>query len=185
MADAAATPYAEALYGAAHEAGRLERTHADFEAIVAALAGSRELARVLFNPAFPSEAKRRILQKLSEDAEPLVSSTLDVLVANNRIELLPDVQEAFAARYRLEQHELAVELTTAIPIDDAQADGLRQRLEQATGQSVTIRRRVDPSIIGGVVLRVRDLLVDASVRRRLDGLRLSLKNTKLRTGGQA
>jgi ATP synthase F1 delta subunit len=185
MADAAATPYAEALYEAARDAGRLEGAHADFEAVVGALAGSRELGRVLFNPAFPSEAKRRILQKLAEGADPLVASTLDLLVANNRIELLPDVQEAFAERYRLDQRELAVELTTAIPIDDAQADGLRQRLEQGTGQSVTIRRRVDPAIVGGVVLRVRDLLVDASVRRRLDGLRLALKSTPLRTGGQA
>ena len=92
---------------------------------------------------------------------------------HGRLELLVDAAEAFADRYRREQRELAVSLTTAVPIDDAQAEGLRQRLESATGQTVTIRRTVDPSIVGGVVLRVRDLLVDASVRRRLEGLRLS------------
>ena len=185
MADAAARPYADALYIAASDAGLLAECNRDLAAFAQALAGSRDLHRALANPAFPAESKRRVLASMTAGGQPLVASFLNVLIDHGRLDLVADAQDAFAARYGREQNELSVQLTTAIPIDDAQADGLKRRLEEATGQSVSIRRSVDPSIIGGVVLRVRDLLVDASVRRRLDGLRLNLKNVKLPSGGEA
>jgi len=185
MADAAALPYAEALYDAALADGRLESTNRDLAGVHHAIDDSPVLQRFLRNPAFPPDAKRRVLAQVTAGGEPLVDKFLNVLVEHGRLDLLTDAADAFAERYRREQHELAVSLTTAVPIDDAQAESLRQRLESATGQTVTIRRTVDASIIGGVVLRVRDLLVDASVRRRLEGLRLSLKTSKLPSGGEA
>ena len=185
MADALALPFAEALYEAAKAEGRLESTNRDLAAVHQALGESPDLRRFLQNPAFPPDAKRRVLASMVSGGEELVLNFLNVLVEHGRLDLLADAAEAFADRYRREQHELAVSLTTAVPIDDEQAETLRQRLESATGQAVTIRRTVDPSILGGVVLRVRDLLVDASVRRRLDGLRLSLKTSKLPSGGEA
>ena len=185
MADAAARPYADALYLAAGEAGRLAAVNGDLAQFAQALAGSRDLTRALANPAFPAEAKQRVLASMTAAGDPLVAGFLRLLIDHGRLSLVADAQAAFAARYGREQRELAVQLTTAIAIDDAQADGLKRRLEDATGQSVTIRRTVDPSIIGGVVLRVRDLLVDASIRRRLDRLRLNLKNVKLPSGGEA
>jgi F-type H+-transporting ATPase subunit delta len=185
MADPLALPFAEALYEAAKAEGRLEATNRDLAAVHQALDDSPHLARFLRNPAFPPDAKRRVLAAMAAGGEELVLNFLNVLVDHGRLDLLSDTADAFGDRYRREQHELAVSLVTAVPIDDAQAESLRQRLESATGQAVTIRRTVDPSIIGGVVLRVRDLLVDASVRRRLDGLRLSLKSSKLPAGGEA
>jgi len=185
MADAAALPFAEALYEAAQGEGRLEATNRDLAGVRHALDDSPVLARFLRNPAFPADAKRRVLGQMTAGGEPLVEKFLHVLVEHGRLDLLSDAADAFGERYRREQHELAVSLTTAVAIDDVQAESLRQRLESATGQAVTIRRTVDPSIIGGVVLRVRDLLVDASVRRRLESLRLSLKSSKLPAGGEA
>jgi F-type H+-transporting ATPase subunit delta len=185
MADAAALPFAEALYEAAVAADRLEAVHRDLAAVLSAIDDTPDLARFLRNPAFPAEAKRRVLESMTAGGEPLVANFLNVLISHGRLELLDDAAEAFADRYRREQRELAVSLTTAVSIDDAQAESLKQTLESATGQTVTIRRTVDPSIIGGVVLRVRDLLVDASVRRRLEGLRLALKASKLPSGGEA
>ena len=185
MADAAALPFAEALYEAALAADRLDAVNRDLAAVRGAIDDAPDLARFLANPAFPADAKRRVLDSMTAGGDPLVANFLNVLVSHGRLELLVDAAEAFAERYRREQRELAVSLTTAVPIDDAQADSLRQKLESATGQTVTIRRTVDPSIVGGVVLRVRDLLVDASVRRRLEGLRLSLKASKLPSGGEA
>jgi F-type H+-transporting ATPase subunit delta len=185
MADPLALPFAEALYEAAKAEGRLDSTNRDLAAVHQALSESPDLNRFLQNPAFPPDAKRRVLASMVSGGEELVRKFLNVLVDHGRLDLLADAAEAFADRYRREQHELAVSLTTAVPIDDEQAETLRQRLESATGQAVTIRRTVDPSILGGVVLRVRDLLVDASVRRRLEGLRLSLKTSKLPSGGEA
>ena len=185
MADAAALPFAEALYEAAVAADRLEIVNRDLAAVRSAVDDAPDLARFLRNPAFPADAKRRVLESITAGGDPLVSNFLNVLISHGRLALLVDATEAFGDRYRREQRELAVSLTTAVPIDDAQAEGLRQTLESATGQTITIRRTVDPSIVGGVVLRVRDLLVDASVRRRLEGLRLALKASKLPSGGEA
>ena len=82
---------------------------------------------------------------------------------------------------RLEQNELAVELTTAVEIDDTTADTVAKQLAGATGLTVTMERTVDPTILGGVVLRVRDRLIDASLRRRLDLLGRSLRAARIPT----
>jgi ATP synthase F1 delta subunit len=185
VADAAVRPYAEALFEAADEAGRLDGVQRDLAAVAEAVAASRDLARALVNPSFPEHAKSLIIAKLAQGGEPLVEKALQVLLRNGRLALLADLHEAFDERYRDRERSLAVRLTTAVPIDDGQAESLRKQLEQATGQSVTLQRTVDASIIGGIVLRVRDLLVDASVRRRLDALRRSLSHSRLPSGGEA
>jgi ATP synthase F1 delta subunit len=80
---------------------------------------------------------------------------------------------------------LSVELTTAVPVGDDEADRLRGRIAEASGKDVTLRRRVDPAVVGGIVLRIGDQLIDASVRGRLDGLRLALRKARIAPGGQA
>jgi F-type H+-transporting ATPase subunit delta len=185
VADAAVTPYANALFEAADKEGSLERVHRDLGAFTEAVATSRDLSRALFNPSFPAHAKSLIVAKLTQGGEPLVGKALQVLLKNGRLGLLPDLQEAYDERYRARERSLAVRLTTAVAIDERQAESLRKQLEKATGQSVTLQRTVDAAIIGGVVLRVRDLLVDASVRRRLDALRRTLSKSKLPFGGEA
>jgi F-type H+-transporting ATPase subunit delta len=177
--DPAARAYADALYEAAQETGRLDAVRKDLAAFVRALAETRPLARALFNPAFPNDAKQRIVAQTLVGADELVPKAILVMLDNGRITLLPDMELAFAERYEREQRELTVILTTAIEIDDTKADEVRARLQQATGQHITIKRVVDPAILGGVVLRMRDQLVDASLRRRLDGLRRNLTKVRL------
>jgi F-type H+-transporting ATPase subunit delta len=72
-----------------------------------------------------------------------------------------------------------------VPVAEAEADLLRDRLAEASGKSVTLSRRVDPGVVGGIVLRIGDNLIDASVRGRLDGLRLALRQARIAPGGQA
>lgn len=179
MADATATPYAEALFTAARDAGKLKEVNRDLSGFVRSLSESRELARALFNPAVPAEAKHRVLGAMTRTGEPLVASTLAVMLDRGRLELLPDVHEAFADRYRREVREMAVTLTTAIPIDDAQAEQVRGKLEAATGHTIDMQRNVDPAILGGVILRVRDTLIDASIRRRFETMRRNLRAARL------
>jgi ATP synthase F1 delta subunit len=178
-ADPAAHAYANAVYEAAVEAGRVDTVRRDLSAFVRALAETPALARALFNPAFPAEAKQRVVLQLAIGGDELVPKSILVLLENGRITLLPDVEQLFVERYEREQRELTVTLTTAIPIDDAKAEELRARLQQATGQRVSLKRVVDPAILGGLVLRMRDQLVDASVRRRLDALRRDLTRVRL------
>lgn len=178
MADPSATVYATAIYGAATDAGTADQVGRDLASLVRALAETPGLGRVLWNPAVPSEVKGRVLAGLAGDSDPVLARSLAVLLENGRLDLLPDVQEAYASRYAAEHDELDVVLTTAIQISDEQAEGLRSELAAATGKSVRLERRIDPAILGGIVLRVRDLLVDASVRRRLELLRLDLTSSR-------
>jgi len=177
--DPAGHIYAEALFEAASAAGKLREVRADLAEIGAALSSNRQLVGVLFNPAFPEPGKKQVLAKLTQGADDLVTNALLVLLERGRLIALPDVIEAFDELAGRAAKQLEVELTTAIPIDEAQAQGLEASLTEATGQTVELTRKVDPAILGGIVLRVRDLLIDASVRGRLEGLRLSLRKTRL------
>lgn len=176
-----AAPYAAALYEVAADAGATEVVERDLRALADAVSGDSGLAIVLGNPAIPVETKRAILREMGEGASALILRTIDVLIDHRRLELLGDVAEAFSERYRSEHNALAVQLTTAVPIDDATAERLEQQLESATGASISMDRSVDPSILGGVVLRVGDRVVDASLRRRLDLLRRELRGARIPT----
>jgi ATP synthase F1 delta subunit len=171
--------YGVAMFEAAEDTGRLKAVRSDLDEIGRALTENAQLVKVLFNPAFPEPGKKVILAKLSQGADELVTNMLFVLLEHGRLNALPDVIETFDEHYGRAARQLEVELTTAIPIDDEQASGLEAKLEAATGQTVELTRRVDPAILGGIVLRVRDLLIDASVRGRLEGLRLSLRKARL------
>lgn len=178
--------YGAALTEAAQAEGRLHEVARDLAAIGAAVSGSRELAGALFNPAFPDAAKKQILAALSEGADPLVRNALFVLVDNGRLDALADVVEHVHEADQRARRQLELELTTAVPIDDAEAEQIRAKLAEASGQEVTLQRSVDAAILGGVIVRVRDRLVDLSVRGRLEALRLSLRNARLgHTGGES
>ena len=87
---------------------------------------------------------------------------------------------------RRARRQLELELTTAVPIADAEAEEIRAKLAEASGHEVTLERSVDAAILGGVIVRVRDRMVDLSVRGRLEALRLSLRNARLgSTGGES
>ena len=174
-----AAPYAAALYEAATEANALREVDGDLAAIADAVATDPALARALVNPAVPADAKGRVLDGLAKGANPLVGRFLAVVLEHRRLDALPEIQRAFADLVRLEQNELAVELTTAVAIDDKTADTVQKQLADATGLTVTMERTVDPAILGGVVLRVRDRLIDASLRRRLDLLGRSLRAARI------
>jgi F-type H+-transporting ATPase subunit delta len=119
-----------------------------------------------------------VLAELTNGSDPLVGRSLAVLHANGRLRLLADVAQAYARRYADEHDELDVVLTTAIAISDEKSEALRARLAEATGKTVRLERKIDPQILGGIVLRVRDMLVDASIRRRLELLRLDLMSSR-------
>mgnify|MGYP003338133816 FL=1 len=176
-----AAPYAAALYEAATEAKALREVDGDLAAIADAVAGDPALARALVNPAVPAEAKGRVLAALAKGADPLVGRFLGVVLQHRRLGALAEIQRTFAELVRMEQNELAVELTTAVEIDDTTADTVAKQLAGATGLTVTMQRTVDPAILGGVVLRVRDRLIDASLRRRLDLLGRELRAARIPT----
>jgi F-type H+-transporting ATPase subunit delta len=183
--DPAGHVYGTALYEAAEAAGRSPGVVRDLEQIREALEASPDASRILDNPAFPARGKKEILLELATGADPLARNLLQVLVDHGRLTALGDTIDVFAARVRDDEQQLEVELTTAVPVADAEADQLRTRLAEASGKAVTLSRRVDPAVVGGIVLRIGDNLIDASVRGRLDGLRLALRQARIAPGGHA
>lgn len=169
-----ATTYAEALYQAAAHKDVVAQIASDLDALAEALGAESDVARVLNNPKVDSRAKKAALGALAGTANPLTINLLQVLVDRGRLEELPAVAQAFAERVASAEGRLAVEVTTAIPLVDDLRAKVVARIREQTGKTPEITERVDPDIIGGLVLRVGGVVTDASVRGRFDGLRRTI-----------
>jgi F-type H+-transporting ATPase subunit delta len=171
-----AATYAEALYQAADGKNAVGQVASDLTALAEALGADADVTRVLNNPKVDSVAKKAAVGALAGSASPLTINLLQVLVDRGRLEELPSVASAFADRVASAEGRLAVEVTSAIPLDDALRAKVVDRIREQTGKTPEITERVDPEIIGGLVLRVGGVVTDASVRGRLDGLRRSISD---------
>ena len=166
--------YAEALFGAAKQADRLAQVHEALADFAAAAAESPELNAVLRNPQLESSAKASILADLAGDDEPLFTNFLQLAAEKGRAGELEDIAREFERLMAREQRRLTVELTTARELTDAEADTILKQIEEAAGRAVEATRKVDPDLVGGIVLQAGSLRVDASVRGRLERLRQEL-----------
>jgi F-type H+-transporting ATPase subunit delta len=135
-------------------------------------------ARVIFtSPAIPASNKRAAIGRLLPDLAPMVRNFLYILADRDRLGQVPAIREAMVERVNEQRGVITAEVTTAIPLDDDLQRTVAQRLGsylKHDPQRITIRTRVDPSIIGGVVARVGDTLIDDSVRGRIQRLRRAL-----------
>jgi F-type H+-transporting ATPase subunit delta len=183
--DPGARVYANALHGAAAEADRVAGVDRDLAELTLALAESRPLRRALFNPELPHAAKHRIVTRLLDQSDELLRNALLVMIDNGRLALLPDLQVAYAELAAEEERILDVDVTTAVPLDKAEVEALEKRVADALGMDARVHARVDPAIIGGLVLQARGVLLDASIRRRLQELRRTLISTPLPIGSEA
>ena len=166
--------YAEALFGAAKDAGRLAPVHEALSDFAAAAAESPELGAVLRNPQLKSHAKAGILRDLAGDSEPLFTNFLQVAAEKGRAGEIEEIAKEFEQLIAAEEKRLTVELTTARELSESEADAILGEIEKAAGRKVDATRRVDPDLVGGIVLQAGSLRVDASVRGRLERLRTEL-----------
>jgi F-type H+-transporting ATPase subunit delta len=166
--------YAEALFAAAKQAGRLAPVHEALADFAAAIAATPELRAVLRNPQLESSAKAAILGDLAGDEEPLFANFLQLVAEKGRAGELEEVAREFERLMAREERRLTVELTTARELTEAEAEAILRQIEQAAGRKVEATRTVDPALVGGIVLQAGSLRVDASVRGRLERLRHEL-----------
>ncbi len=165
--------YAKALLELAEERGETEKVERDLEALVEAWTASKELREVFENPAVTAEARVAVLGALARrlGLSPVLLNTLRLLCDRHRLRLIPEVAQAFAA-LREERGGLVVaEVTTAGPMPESYFAELAKTLEKALGRKVTVTKREDPALIGGVVTRVGDRIYDGSLRTRLQELK--------------
>ena len=166
--------YARALYDAAREAGRTRVVRDEVVDFVEATRQVPELRELLRNPQVDPRAKASAVEAVLGQADPLVRNFLRLLVEKGRAADLDEIGEELSRLVDAEERRVTVGLTTAVELSDDEVREILGRIEQASGLKVEATRRVDPDLIGGVVLQAGTLRVDASVRGRLQRLRQEL-----------
>jgi F-type H+-transporting ATPase subunit delta len=162
------------LFDAAVEEGRLEPVREQLQQLVAAEAEVPELRALLRNPQLDPRTKRAALEDLLTGADDLLRNFMLVLVDKNRAGQLEEIAREFERLAAEHEGVVHAELTTAVELSDADAKELLQQIERASGRRVEATRKVDPNLIGGIVLQVGSHRLDASVRGRLERLRREL-----------
>jgi len=169
--------YASALFAAAKDQKRLSQVHEELADFVAATREVPELRALLENPEIDHRTKQAALGELLAGGEEVVRNFLLLLIEKGRAAELEEITREFESLVAAEQKRLAVDLTTAYELSDDDAKQILAQIEKQSGRQVEATRTVDPDLIGGFVLRAGSMLVDASVRGRLERLRQDLKRS--------
>jgi F-type H+-transporting ATPase subunit delta len=172
--------YARALFAAAQAADRVEPVRRELGDFVAALAASASLRHVLADPQVDEAAKRRVLAGLTGDAEPLVANTLQLLLQKGRLAVVEELSAELEALAVAEARVVKVEVTTAVDLGPDAEARLTAKVAEATGRRVELTKRVDAGVLGGLVVRVGDVIVDGSLRSRIGQLRRRLVTAEVR-----
>lgn len=180
---AAASRYSRALFDVlradAHGTPLIERAQSDLQALADLLAQYPQLASVFGNPAIPILKKRGVVQAVLDKAAVTgpVGRLVLLLADHDRLMLLPDVAATYRDRVLEWQNVVRGEVTTAVALPPEKIRVLEQRLTEATGRTVTLEARVDPSIVGGAITRLGSIVYDGSVTTQLRQLKASLIET--------
>jgi F-type H+-transporting ATPase subunit delta len=166
--------YANALFEAAQERGRLEPVRDDLRAFVDAVAEVPELRELLTNPEIHPRMRADALASVLADADELVRNFILLVIEKGRAEELDGILDELDALVAAEEGILDVELTTAVELSDDEATKILGQIEQVSGRRLRASRRVEPALIGGFVLQAGSYRADASVRGRLQRLRRQL-----------
>jgi F-type H+-transporting ATPase subunit delta len=169
--------YAQALFDLAKETGSMPAVEADLRALKAMRAESRELRTLMSSPVYSSEDKGKVLVALAVKAgfDMNTAKFLGLMTANGRSAAIGAAIERYLTLAADERGAIAAEVTSAVPLTPAQQTALKASLAQSLGRDPELETRVDPSILGGLKVRVGSRLYDASLRSKLDSLRFALK----------
>ena len=172
--------YAKALFLAALEKGAADEVFGDVESFLAARGKTPALRKIFESPQILTEEKHRLLDRLLQGRiHKLFLDLLHVLIDKKRIMFAGDICEAYRHFYEKHKGIIEVKAITAVPLEDEQAERLVRKLEEQTKKKVLLTRVVDPAIIGGVILKMEDQLIDGSVRCQLDEMKRRLVETKV------
>jgi F-type H+-transporting ATPase subunit delta len=167
--------YANAIFEIAHAEGSLDAVEDELFQFSQLFQSNDQLREKLTDQSLPAEKRQAIVEDLlGQKASPLTVNLISFLVGSGRAGELPEIIDRLVERAAAERRHEVGEVRSAIPLDDEQRRRLTEALERATGKQVELKVIIDPSIIGGVISRVGDTVIDGSIRRRLDQLRETL-----------
>ncbi len=173
MADAAHV-YAEALFAAGEDKGKVDQLQEQLGQFADAVDADRELQVFLFSPYLSSNDKKEGLGRAITGAEPEFVNFLELLIEKGRMPDVFRIRHEFDELWKKANRRLDVTVTSAIKLDDAVVGQIGQEVERQTGEKVELSSEVDGEILGGIVLRVGNMVLDASIRTRLEKLRKSV-----------
>jgi ATP synthase F1 delta subunit len=163
--------YANALFEVAKERDLLDTIREQLREFAKALEENRELSFFFFSPYFSSEEKKEGLHAAVTDADPTFMNFLEALLERHRMPAIFRIRDRYEKLWEEEERVLPVEVTSAVDLEEGTVDNIAEQIREQTGRKVQISSKVDPDIIGGIVLRVGNAIMDASIRNRLNQLR--------------
>jgi ATP synthase F1 delta subunit len=170
----AARVYAEALFEVARERGRLDPIRDDLNQFADALEADRDLQVFLFSPHFSSAEKVEGLRRAVSGADPELLNFFELLIEKHRMPEIFRIRRQFEESWKRENRLIDVTVTSAVELDPAVVGRIGEEIERQTGQKVELASRIDEEILGGIVLQVGNMVLDASIRNRLEKLRKSV-----------
>jgi F-type H+-transporting ATPase subunit delta len=172
-----ATVYARSLFEVAREQDKLDVVREQLAEFTDALSESHELQMFFFSPYFSTDEKQDGLRRTVTDADESFLNFLLLLLENHRMPVIFRVRREYDRLWRETNQLLAVQITSAVELDPSVAERVGDEIGRQTGRTVELTSAVDPEILGGIVVRVGNSIIDASIRTRLDNLRKQVVNT--------
>jgi len=174
LASSAATRYAQAVFSLGKERGTLDVWQSDLTDL-ATLTGDSRVSSYLSNPSITADTKLATLEaSLPSTVQPELRNLAKLLVVRNRTSLIPQIREIFEDQVRAERGITVAQVTTSEPLTAEEEAMVREKLATMTGNTIEITSTVDPDIIGGIVVRIGDQVIDGSVRNKLERMRTRL-----------
>ena len=172
--------YATALFDLAQESNAVAQVQADLKAFDALVGANPDLARLVRSPVFSADEQTRALVAVLAKAgiKGVAANFLRVVAANRRLFAAREMIRGFNALVAKHKGEVTAEVTVAEPLNDARMNEIRDALKQVTGKDVQVDVTVDPSIIGGLKVKVGSRMVDASLRTKLNSIKFAMKEAR-------
>jgi F-type H+-transporting ATPase subunit delta len=163
--------YARSLFEVGREQDKLDVLREQLGQFADALDQRRELATFFFSPYFSTKEKQEALARLLDGADEVFLNFLSLLIENHRMPVIFRIRGEYERLWQEENRLLPVEITSAVELDKQTTESLGRTIGERAGRKVNLAARVDPDIIGGIIVRVGNSILDASIRNRLEQLR--------------
>jgi F-type H+-transporting ATPase subunit delta len=163
--------YGRSLFEVASEHDKTDEIREQLGQFADALDSNRDLAIYFFSPYFSTQEKKDGLVKLLDGADDALVNFLELLIEKHRMPVIFRIRRYYDTLWEQAHQILPVQIATAIALDEGVAKQLGEQIEKTTGQRIELTATVDPDILGGIVLRVGNSILDASIRNRLENLR--------------
>lgn len=172
--------YAKALFQVGKEENSLDEFNRALIEMAELYVAVPEVVDALSNPIYPQDVREKVMEQLLAKMQvpAMVANFMKLLVQKRRAEVLPDIAEVFEAMVDKERNMCRGTVVSAAPLSGAMNSKIKDTLEKITGKQVLLRTEIDASIIGGIVAKVGDLVLDGSIKTQLTGLKESIKGSE-------